>query len=278
MKWKLHMNATLADALLLCYRTPAASVWPLLPDGLEPVTRGPWAFWNVLACRATHIRPAGVPQLCGTSLTQVSYRLLVQAMNARGELRRGLYFLRSDVDSAIVAATSDRLTDLRPHKAAVAWDADNAGVRVTVTQTDRGAADATIRVTNEPGVRQPDSCFPTLRDAEEFLAYSPLGLATEVNGAGRWLRLTRVKCDHRARRERTLTVAEAQLALFDELGQRDAALELATRVEPVAYAWEIGEREPLIDGRLQHTGIPRRRVAGSRPEAADAPEPAPAVR
>ena len=74
----------LSDCLLLSYRTPADAVRQLLPRGLELVTRGPFAFWNVVACRVDGMRLAGLPASCGVSYSHVAYRLHVQARTGNG--------------------------------------------------------------------------------------------------------------------------------------------------------------------------------------------------
>ena len=74
MNLSYAIQAKLTDAVQLTYRTPAESVRGLLPDGLELVQRGPWAFWSVMLSRVEKARPAGVPAWCGVSYTQAAYR------------------------------------------------------------------------------------------------------------------------------------------------------------------------------------------------------------
>ena len=103
MSLTFAMAGRLSDCVQLTYRTPSDTVRDLLPSGLELVTRGPWAFWNVMGCRVEKLRPAGLPALCGLTYHHVAYRLRVQAMNDRAEVVRGLYFTRSEVDAKAVS-------------------------------------------------------------------------------------------------------------------------------------------------------------------------------
>src|SRR5258705_13594760 len=120
MNLNLTAAGRLSECLLLSYRTPAESVRRLVPPGLELVTRGPFAFWNVVACTVDRMRPAGLPGCCGVSYHHVAYRLHVQAHAGNGEgTLRGLYFVRSDADSGLVGRLGNLFTDFRFHPADV---------------------------------------------------------------------------------------------------------------------------------------------------------------
>ena len=122
---QLTLQGRLADTLLLTYRTPAESVRALLPEGLELVQRGPWAFWSVVCCKVEHLRPGGLPAALGASFHHVAYRLRVQAMTASAEVIDGLYFTHSDADAPLPVlfdALGNKLTDLRLHPAAIAME------------------------------------------------------------------------------------------------------------------------------------------------------------
>ncbi len=175
MGLSLTMTGRLADCVLLSFRTPAEAVAPLLPDGLELVTRGPWAFWNVVACRVEAMRPqvAGVsaPAMAGVTYHHVAYRLLVQAMTHRADVRRGLYFLRSDADARLLGSFGNWTTDFKFHPATIdlrerfdRHPPPASAYRLDV-QTGDGQADASLELGPDPAALQPASCFPTLADA-----------------------------------------------------------------------------------------------------------------
>ncbi|MEM6459919.1 MAG: DUF2071 domain-containing protein [Planctomycetota bacterium] len=256
----LTMIGRLTDTALLSFRTPAASVAHLLPEGLELVTRGPWAFWNVVSCRVEHMRPrklgpvmsptAGIPAV-GVSYHHVAYRLLVQAMTRRGEVRRGLYFLRSDADARVLGAVGNLTTDFKFHAADIHLAAPAGDVepllpyRLDVTSRD-GKGDARLRLDETPPRLAADSCFPTLTDAREFLKYQPFAFAVAGRTGRRHLRLAEVRRDESAWHETPAHAAAAEFAFFDHLGQDELTLELATRVRPMDYTWHLGRTEPLL--------------------------------
>ena len=250
----LTMTGRLVDCVLLSYRTPAESVAGMLPAGLELVTRGPWAFWNVVACRVQAMRPrvAGVaaPAVAGVSYHHVAYRLLVQAMTGSADVRRGLYFLRSDADARLLGLFGNWTTDFRFHHAGVELDTGGetgaAGPYDLRVSSDDGQADARLVLGEGPAALRGDSCFATLTDAREFLKYEPYALAVTGRPGRRSLRLAEVRRDESAWREVPRVVREQRLGYFETLGQGGAVLELATRVEPMDYVWQLGRQEPLL--------------------------------
>ncbi len=273
----LSMVGTLSRCVLLNYRTPAESVERLLPDGLELVRRGPYAFWNVVLCRVDRMRPAGVPEALGVSYHHVAYRLVVQAMTDRCDVRRGLFFVRSDADAALLGAVGNRLSDFRFHRADVTWNGrgsaspgpDAAGVRLerVCVATEDHRADIELTLHDSPPLVQPaESCFPTRDDARRFLTYEPLGLSVGRPGGRRTLKLAEVFRDESAWQEDVIGVADARFGFFEQLGQDDLHLELATRVAPLPYRWRLGRRERLLPTHLA-TSPPREASPPARESA-----------
>ncbi|MFI4859277.1 MAG: DUF2071 domain-containing protein [Phycisphaerales bacterium JB063] len=253
MPMKLVLRARLAETVLLTYRTPAESVAGLLPEGLELVRRGPWAFWSVACCRVEKMRPDGAPAALGVTFRHVAYRLRVQAMTASAELIDGLCFTHSGVDAPLPAlfdALGNRLTDLRLHRAKITMDAGDDAVRVEVAPASCGSCDAmALEVAHCPGVRRPGSCFPTVEDARAFGRYPPRALSIHASGAdaGGSLHVMRVERVDSSWIETPVAVRSARLGYFDAIGQRDQAeLEWAVRLRPMTYRWVFGERHTLL--------------------------------
>lgn len=252
------MTGRVEDCIQLTYRTPTESVRQLLPEGLELVTRGPWAFWNVMACRVHKLRPAGVPALCGVSYHHIAYRLRVQAMNERAEVVQGLYFLRSEVDARIVAALANQLTDLRLNPATIAHTTSDCGLAYHA-QAERGSA-LTLNAAHAPAALAKDSCFPTTEDARRFCRYTPNALAVTDHAGRRLLRITRVQRDEHAWSETPLAVHEAELGYLESIGQyQHMQLEWACRLGAMDYRWQVGETVGLLK---QPVGLAVTQAAG----------------
>lgn len=245
------MNLTLTGRLTHCalmsFGTPADSVRHLVPHGLELMTRGDRAFWNVVTCRVQHMRPKGLPAALGVTYHHVAYRLLVQAMTARADLVHGLYFVRSDADAPVLGAVGNRTTDFKFHLADIALDSGPDRYHAAVTTPD-GTGDAAFELgAPQPpaGPRHRDSAFATHLDASEWLTYRPLGLSVGT----RRLRMAEVRRDANAWRETAVQLTRFRSDVFDTLGQTPAnglLPEHATRVADMDYEWRLGRTEPLL--------------------------------
>ena len=246
MTLPIVMKGRLADCVLMSYRTPAHTVRRLLPRGMELVTRGGWAFWNVVACRVEAMRPVRTPACLGVTYNHVAYRLLVRARTADGRTLDGLYFVRSDADSALLGRFGNLLTDFRFHPARVELSNGRdaaADVLTLAVQGSEERADALVRIAPADATvaaLDRESPFRSAADAAQFLKYRPLGLSIDLDG--RYVHLAEVTRDESAWRERPVRVIEAHWKFFDALGQDDVHLERATRVDPLDYRWRLGRR------------------------------------
>jgi uncharacterized protein YqjF (DUF2071 family) len=231
----MTMVGRFSECLLLAYRTPAESVRRLLPAGLELITVGAWAFWNIVLCRIEQMRPRGVPAALGLSYHHVAYRLYVRSQTARGPLE-GLYFVRSDADSRLISCAGNLLTDFRFHPGSIDLNATTDRIAASVRSNDR-AAD--LSLVTEPATTEnlaPGSPFATADQAAHALKYQPLALSV----TGERLRMAQVRRDETHWRESPIRVIESRFTFFDRLNQRPA-LERATRVEPIDYEWRLGD-------------------------------------
>src|SRR5207253_2962961 len=104
---------------LFTWRTPEANARALLPAPLELVTRGGYAFWNVVVCEMRAMCPAPLPAEIGLGYWHVAYRLHARVRLESGEVVEGLYFVRSDCDRALVTFAGTLLTGFRFHTARI---------------------------------------------------------------------------------------------------------------------------------------------------------------
>ena len=240
---KLTMVGRLDECLLLAYRTPVESVRHLVPAGLELLTRGPFAFWNVVACLVQRMRPTGTPAALGLTYHHIAYRLYVRCRTAHNGTLDGLYFVRSDADNTLVSRLGNLLSDFRFHHSTISLRADDGGVTLRVRgQGDpQGDADLCVASGQQGDPRPqlaPGSPFSSVEEAATFLKYRPLGLSSADNG--RRIRLAEVFRDESGWRETPVSVTGTRWSFFENLGQSDIFLETATRVAPIDYRWRLG--------------------------------------
>jgi len=145
---------------LFAYRAPAELVRRLVPPPLEPLEKGPWGFFNLVVCKIERMRPAGVPRLFGVSYRHAAYRIPVRSPAADVE---GLYFLRSDCDSAPVAFLGRRLTDFGFHRARIDVTETPERVGIEIVSADAPAMAVVSRI--EPPALAPGSPFTSLDEA-----------------------------------------------------------------------------------------------------------------
>ncbi len=211
---------------LFVYRTPAEAVADLLPPTLQPMTVGGFAFWNVVVCELSAMRPLGVPASLGLSYRHVAYRLHVQAREKAGPLLEGVHFISSDCDRQIVALVGNLTTDFQFHTARIELG-ENAG---DVESPDAAASFRINRTT--PPALSAGSPFPSLRAAAAALEYKPAALSPHRSDA---VRVLRVQRDAAAWKWHPVAVAEARWQFF---AAKPVEFELCYEVAPVEYRWE----------------------------------------
>jgi hypothetical protein len=222
MKNAITMAGQIDRCWLFTYRVPSAEVERLLPPPLELVTRGPWAFINIVVSHLRQMRPKGLPAAVGIGYWHVAYRLYAKARSVEG-----LYFLRSDADSPLMVAAGNLLTDFKFHLAAISVEDKRILVRSP-------GADVDVLLGGDAKLPA-DSAFGSLEEADQFLKYKPAGL-TVASGKAHALKIDRVEDAWRSR------LVGAESARFDFLDSFDAHPEIIYEVEPIDYIWNRGRR------------------------------------
>lgn len=234
----LTMRGRLEQCWLFVYRSPVDAVRPLLPPPLQPVTWGGFAFWNIVVCEISGLRPRGLPAWAGVRYRQVAYRIHARlpagSRDAGASAVEGLYFLRSDCDLGILAVAGNILTDFRFHAAPIGIDRPAPGI-ATLTVSAEGAGGMAIvdaRGRPELGWHSP---FRDLDEASATLRYAPNGLAPA--GDGRHARVVPIRRDESAWRSRPVRLPYARWEFLDPY---PAEPELAFAVDPIDYEWRRG--------------------------------------
>lgn len=229
---KLFLEGTMAECLLVSLATPAANVRALVPPPLELLTDGGMAFWNIAFCRVNKMRPSGLPSFAGIDYSHVAYRLYVRARLGNGEEQRGLYFLRSDVDSHLICRGSNLLTDFKCHPATIRWEIEKDAGKVSVRSN---GGNARLRFHASPKAKLNAA-------ADRILKYEPAGLSIDSRGE---LKVAEVFRDESQWMEEPIEVLEAEWDFLESLGEMNREVVRATRVRPLPYRWALGKRAQL---------------------------------
>jgi len=233
---RLTMQGRLSECVLLSYSTPSQMVATLVPPGLELRTHKGRAFWNVVVSTVDKMRPLGMPRWVGVTYHHVAYRLQVTAVTAAGEQLSGLYFLRSDVNSSLIALTGNPLTDFRFHRSRIDISKQHEQLAVAIESTEQTGC-AELRVSRTPCSGLETGLFRDDEEREQILKYQPLGLAMDNRHR---IRLAEVFRDESAWQEQHVEIIDAKWGFLDAHNQGPVHLERATRVAPLNYQWRLG--------------------------------------
>lgn len=239
---KFAAAGKLNPCFLFTYRFPEATARKLLPSPLEAVTKNGWAFLSIFACGVENFRPRALPAWLGMNYRHVAYRIFARAPASKQETVTGMYFLRSDVDRVLLAATGNWSSDLHFRYADIALESAGGAGRLQVQSRDHlGTADVSFNA-REKFERATGSCFADDAEALAFLKYQPVGIA--MDSSGKNLKLVEVTRSGEAA-EKPIRVTAGRWDFFQTLGINEANLELATEMTPVACIWQMGRLEPV---------------------------------
>jgi len=211
---------------LFTFRTPVEAVRPLVPERLELLERNGFAFWNVVACEVTQMRPKGMPGGIGMRFRQIAYRLYVR-YKPNGTPIEGLYFLRSDCDKHLMSASGRLLTNFQFHQSPIDLKDDS----LTVS----GEMPAHAEIDRSELASLPEgSAFDSLYQAKAVLKYKPFGISPTSNCK---MNVVRIQRDERAWVSRLVAVKRQHWSFFDG---KPVEPEICYEVEPVEYQWNRG--------------------------------------
>ncbi|NTX57901.1 DUF2071 domain-containing protein [Myxococcus sp. CA039A] len=114
--WLTQVQTHWVEAVSLNYAVDAERLARLLPAPLVPEIHRGTAWVQVLMSSLRDMRPQGVSPLLGVCFYQVSYRAAVRYRNARGEWRRGGYFVRSETNDPVMRRVGNALDEFRFHE------------------------------------------------------------------------------------------------------------------------------------------------------------------
>ncbi|MFY2560909.1 DUF2071 domain-containing protein [Corallococcus terminator] len=114
--WLTQVQTHWVEAVSLNYSVDAERLARLLPAPLVPELHRGTAWVQVLMSSLRDMRPQGVSSLLGVCFYQVSYRAAVRYRNARGEWRRGGYFVRSETNDPVMRRVGNALDEFRFHE------------------------------------------------------------------------------------------------------------------------------------------------------------------
>lgn len=229
MKNRVTMQGRIDPCWLFVYRAPEEMLQAHLPPPLDLVTHRGMSFINVVVCRLHGMKPADCFLPLTLNYWHVAYRLY-----ARYAGEEGLYFLRSDADSALIHTAGNLLTSFQFHRADVSVERlpEEAHISVAAQGAD---VEASVCATLQKRL-MPGSSFASLKTAAEFLKYKPAAFSVD-EGRVSILRITR---DEAAWKSKLVQVRQARFEFIEERFP-GSEFELCYEVEPIDYVWNRAE-------------------------------------
>mgnify|MGYP001814944596 FL=1 len=229
LKYPFDMCGRIERCWLFAFREPGETIAPLVPEPLTAITRDGYAFWNVVVCEISGMRPLFAPKSMGISYRHAAYRIYVRHKPTAAPPVEGLYFVRSDADSAAITAAGSLLTDFHFHRARIRIAQGESRTEIDI-DSRTAPGHALIDLDAKPHLRE-QSPFGSLFEAKAVLKYKPFALAP---AGARSVRVLRVRRDELAWRSK-LVQAEADFEFFND---RAVEPEIAYQVDPIDYRWE----------------------------------------
>jgi hypothetical protein len=218
---------------LFTYRTPQQDAYALLPKPLEPVTHAGYAFWNIVVCHVSAMRPRYFPSFVGIDYWHIAYRLHVRLPRQQGTSIEGLYFLRSDCNQHLMTLTGNLLTDFHFHTAPLHIQQDHTALDLRLLSND-APFHARLRLGVEPQY-DAHSAFASLDEAATFLKYKPYGISLDKAGRANVVHITRNEQAWHYR------LTQVEYADWTFLHDHDIQPEICYTVEPIHYQWDRGQ-------------------------------------
>lgn len=177
-KHPIPMRTVFRECFLVNFAVRPEAFRPLIPPPIELDLHDGEAYLSIVIAEMDKMRPAFAPRALGITYNQVVYRVVVRA---NGE--RGVCFLRSDADNALMSIAGDWLTFFRFHTTPIKTTRAGNLFSVDLTAARRDSADihATYDLASARQTLPASSRFASFEQAKEFLvqlfaafAYDPL--------------------------------------------------------------------------------------------------------
>lgn len=112
---RVEMRTTFQDVLLVTFAVAPEALRARLPSPVRPRVIHGQSFVSIVIASMRAMRPGVLPEIAGVSAYQVVYRAVAELQGRGGEIRRGVFFLRSDCNDAMLSWLGNRLSHFRFH-------------------------------------------------------------------------------------------------------------------------------------------------------------------
>jgi uncharacterized protein YqjF (DUF2071 family) len=204
-----------------------------LPEHVRPDVRDGWSYLSIVIAEMERMRPAFLPRALGITYSQVVYRAVVVCGR-----ERGVYFIRSDADNALMVLAGNALTFFRFHRADATWSRSARTTRFSLRPKGGEAAgiDAEYDVADAKDRMPSTSRFATLDRAQCFLTELYVAFGTKRrDGTVEAVRIQRNAWPSKVVRDRVGSYEAMKSGVL--FGPGEAELDSIFYVERLNYHW-----------------------------------------
>lgn len=231
-------------SLVLTYAFPEELLRPMLPPGLSVDAYNGLGFLAIALVQTRALRPKGLPIFLGRDFFLSGYRIFARRTRPSGQIMRGLRILRSDTDSALMAAAGNALTHYNYRRCRV--ESNRTGGRLTLAvHTVGGEADLalTADLAAEPLAPPKGSPFADWAAARRFAG--PLPFTFDYEAGTHSLVIIEGVREHWKPRPVAVTVETAGFFTLPPFAEARPVLANAFYIESIPYHWRRGVLEKL---------------------------------
>jgi uncharacterized protein YqjF (DUF2071 family) len=207
-----------------------------LPDHVRPDVHNGWSYLSIVIAVMERMRPAFLPRPLGITYSQIVYRAIVVCGR-----ERGVYFVRSDADNALMVKAGNALTFFRFHRADATWSFSQGSTRFSLRPRNGEAAgiDAEYDLADANDRMPENSRFATLDQAQRFLTELYVAFGTKHrDGTVDAVRVERNDWRSRVVRDRIGSYEAMKSGVLFRPGE--AELDSVFHVERLNYHWHRG--------------------------------------
>ena len=231
-------------SLVLTYAFPEEFLRPMLPPGLSVDSYNGLGFVAIALVQTRALRPKGFPRFLGRDFFLSGYRIFARHARPTGQVMRGLRILRSDTDSALMAAVGNALTHYNYRRCRVESRREGDALSLSI-RTPGGEADLAVTADLGPEPAAPPSGSPFSDWAAARRFAGPLPYTFDYEARTHSLVIIEGVREHW--KPRPVSVKVDKAGFFDRppFSAARPVLANAFYIESIPYHWRRGVLEAL---------------------------------
>lgn len=225
-------------SLVLTYALPKQDIQHLIPECLTLDTfQDQWAFVAVALVQTKALRPKGLPTWIGNDFFLIGYRIFVRYTTPAGKRLRGLYILKSETDSKLMALFGSLFTHYQFTSTDIQqeWTETSLAIR-----SQQSRVEIIINTSFTDGLLTFQSPFTSWQEARRYAG--PLPFTFLYNSRSSQVLIVEGLREHW--QPTPVEVVKAQIPFLKSTEFHNSRLASAFLVKQLPYWWKAGQIQP----------------------------------